>query len=61
MLSVLRTAVVAFVFLVPHPLEQPFAVDFQLGRQDGPKTTCRAAVRVWNAADPAVPRGADRA
>ena len=46
---------------VGHPEQYQFAVDFQLGRQDGPKTTCRAAVRVWNAADPAVPRGADRA
>jgi hypothetical protein len=46
---------------VGHPEEYRFAVDFQLGRQDGPKRICRAAVRVWNAADPRVPAGAHRA
>jgi hypothetical protein len=51
---------VAFEPTVGAPEEHRFTVDFQLGRQDGPKLTCNAGVRVWNAADPAVPPGPDQ-
>lgn len=37
------------------PLKFDFVVDFQLGKQNGPKRTCEAEVRVWREGDPDAP------
>jgi hypothetical protein len=41
------------------PTKYDFQVDFQLGKQVGPKLVCEAEVRVWRAGDPNIPAGAE--
>lgn len=43
--------------MIGGPIKYDFKVDFQLGKQNGPKRTCEAEVRVWREGDPAIPAG----
>ena len=41
--------------MIRGPIKYDFVVDYQLGKQNGPKRTCEAEVRVWRAGDPGIP------